>query len=107
MARPIRNRSRLPVLLAGACLLVVACSGRDPGPLYGTWQLEGDAPIQLQFRHGESEVLQTAEAVEYEVHDDEVIVAFKSGPTRGQTLHIRMTGADTAESNIGRLKRVD
>jgi hypothetical protein len=70
-----------PVLLA--TLLLVGCSRNDPGPLTGTWKMDGLIPMTVQFRSGEEEAMGMIEKVSYEVQGNDVIVTYKDGIAKG------------------------
>ena len=64
-------------------LTVSACSRSDPGPLAGTWRLEGVVPVTVRFGPGETETMGLIERVSYGIDGNQVIVRYTSGPMKG------------------------
>ena len=87
-------------------LLLVSCTRNDPGPLAGTWKMEGLIPMTVQFRSGEEEAMGMIEKVSYEVKGSDVIVTYKDGIAKGMGVRYTMIGPDTARTELGTLRRV-
>jgi hypothetical protein len=87
-------------------IVLVACSSNDPGPLGGTWKLNGVVPMTVHFRKGESEVMGMIEKVSYKVEGNQVIVTSKSGPMKGISVKYVITGSNTVNSGLGTLTRI-
>jgi len=85
---------------------LMACSNSDPGPLAGTWKLDGVVPMTVKFRKGESETMGMIEKVSYEVHGNEVIVTSESGPMKGISVRYIVSSPNIVTSEFGRLKRI-
>ena len=86
--------------------LLVACTGSDPGPLKGTWKMTGLFPVTITFRPGETETLGIIEKVSYKKTDNDVLVTYKDGLAKGTTMRYTITGADTARTELGSLRRM-
>lgn len=87
-------------------LLLVACTGSDPGPLKGTWQMAGAVPMTITFRSGETEAMGIIEKVSYKTAGNDVLVTYKDGLAKGTTMRYTITGPDTARTGLGSLRRV-
>lgn len=98
--------SSLRYITAVAVLLIAACTGNDPGPLKGTWQMGGLVPMTISFRSGETEAMGMIEKVSYKVDGNYVLVTYKNGMAKGTTVRYTMTGQDTARMEFGVLRRV-
>ena len=86
--------------------LLVACSGGDPGPLKGTWQMGGYVPMTITFRSGETEAMGIIENVSYKTEGNDVLVTYKDGIAKGTTMRYTITGLDTARTALGSLRRI-
>lgn len=89
------------VLIATSC-----SSGKDPGPLEGTWQLDGMVPMTVTYRRGEEEAMGLIDKVSYKRVGDDVLVTYIDGMAKGTTLRITMTGPDSARTELGNLRRI-
>jgi hypothetical protein len=89
-----------------ASLLLVGCSRNDPGPLPGTWKMDGLIPMTIPFCSGEVEAMGMIEKVSYEVNGSDVIVTYKDGISKGMGIRYTMTGPDTARTELGTLRRI-
>jgi hypothetical protein len=93
-------------VLAVVVFLIVGCSRNDPGPLTGTWKMEGLIPMTVQFRTGETEALGMIEKVSYEIQGSDVIVTYKDGIAKGTGIRYTMAGPNTARTELGTLQRI-
>lgn len=99
--------SKINLLLISLSLLILAaCSGNDPGPLTGTWRMGGLIPMTVQFRPGETETMGVIERVSYEVKGNDVLVTYTDGIAKGMSMRYTITGKDTAQTQLGTLRRV-
>lgn len=94
------------LLLTVCAFGLVACGNTDPGPLAGTWRLNGVVPMTVQFRDGESEAMGIIERVTYEIKGQNVIVTSESGPMKGIAARYTVLGPNTLASEFGILVRV-
>lgn len=85
---------------------ISACSPEDPGVLKGTWQQEGVAPMKITFREDEMEANGVVEQVSYRVDKNAVLVTYKTGMAKGMTMRYEILDENTAQSNLGPLKRL-
>ena len=96
-------------VLAGMvlALTIVSCSsGKSPGPLEGTWQMSGGMPMAITFRGGETEALGMIEKVSYKTEGNDVLVTYLDGLAKGTTMRYTITGANSAKTELGSLRRV-
>lgn len=100
------NKFITSLLLMVSTLGLVACGNTDPGPLAGTWRLNGVVPMTVQFRDGESEAMGMIEKVTYEIKGKDVIVTSESGPMKGIAARYTVTGPNTVASEFGTLVRI-
>jgi hypothetical protein len=105
-----RSRGRPMIRLRNLALSVVlvllsACSS-GPGPLEGTWQMDGLVPMTVTYRDGEEEALGMISRVSYKQEGQDVLVTYLDGMAEGNTLRITMTGPDSARTEMGTLRRV-
>lgn len=91
--------------LSAVIVLLSACSS-GPGPLEGTWQMDGLVPMTVIYRDGEEEALGIISKVSYKQGGQDVLVTYLDGMAEGNTLRIRMTGPDSARTEMGTLHRV-
>ncbi len=98
----ISNIFALLVLL----LILTACSNNDPGPLAGTWKMDGVLPMTVHFRKGESETMGMIEKVSYEVKGNQVIVTSESGPMKGISARYIIASPNIVTTEFGRLRRI-
>ena len=96
-------KKKLSVLALGA-LLLTACSGKDPGPLEGTWKTSIGTTIQ--FSPGETNADGIVSKVKYKVSGNEVKVVHTEGPTKGNTARFTIVDADTAKTDYLTMQRV-
>ncbi len=96
-------RKRLAVLALGTVLLS-ACSGKDPGPLAGTWNT--DIGTTIQFRPGETEAAGIVTKVTYKISGKDVKVVHKTGITKGSSAVYTIIDADTAKTPYLTIHRV-
>lgn len=92
------------ILLAIATLMIAACSGKDPGPLAGTWQ--SSIGTTIQFRTGEAVADGIVSKVSYKISGNSVKVVHTYGPTKGSTARYIIIDADTAKTDYITIKRV-
>lgn len=94
--------------VGAAAVALVGCAKSDPGPIAGTWRVEGAVAMTISYRPGETEALGLIEKVSYEVagQGNEVIVKTESGPMAGVAMRIRVLGPDTLQSQLGVMRRV-
>lgn len=93
-------------IAAVAVLLLAACTGKDPGPLEGTWQVDGMIPMTATFRSGESEAMGIIDKVSYKTNGADVLMTYEDGMAKGTTMRFTMTGPDAARAEIGSMCRV-
>ena len=98
--------SSFQYMVAALVLLLVACTGSDPGPLKGTWKMTGAVPMTITFRSGETEAMGMIEKVSYKTAGNDVLVTYKDGLMKGTTIRYTITGSDTARTELGSLSRV-
>ena len=96
-------KKRLVVLALGTALLS-ACSGKDPGPLAGTWN--SSIGTTIQFRPGETEAAGIVTKVSYKMSGNDVKVVHKDGATKGNTAVYTIVDADTAKTGYLTIRRV-
>ena len=96
-------KKRLAVLALSA-LLLSACTGKDPGPLEGTWK--SSIGTTIKFRTGESEASGIVTKVSYKVSGNEVKVVHTAGPTKGNSARFTIIDADTAKTDYMTMHRV-
>lgn len=94
------------LLVTASTFALVACGKTDPGPLAGTWRINGVVPMTVQYREGESEAMGMIEKVTYEINGKDVIVTSKSGPMKGIAARYTVTGTNTVASEFGTLVRI-
>lgn len=94
------------VLLTIVTLTLVACSVERPGPLEGTWVVTEPFPVRVTFRSGESESMGVTKKVSYAIDDDQVLVTYKEGATKGRTFTYTVIDANTIRSDSGIFHRV-
>lgn len=99
---------KIPSIIALLFLLLTlsACSNNDPGPLAGTWKMEGVIPMTVHFRKGESEAMSMIEKVSYEVNGNEVIVTSRNGPMKGIAVRYKVLSPNIVASEFGRFRRI-
>jgi len=90
--------------LALSALLLSACSGKDPGPLEGTWKTSIGTTIQ--FSPGETNADGIVSKVSYKVSGNEVTVVHTAGPTKGNTARFTIVDADTAKTDYMTMHRL-
>ncbi len=59
-------------------LMLVGCSGNDPGPLGGTWKMAGPIPLTVTFRYGETESLGMIDKVSYKKEGNRCVCNLQS-----------------------------
>ena len=91
----------LPLLLA-----LSGCTGKNPGPLEGTWKASEPFPVTVTFRPGEAEAMGSVSRVSYKVRGQDVWVTYESGRRRGQSYRYTLTAPDVARSDSGVFRRV-
>lgn len=99
-------KSKLFAIIAAIAITTLAGCGNDPGPLSGTWKLNGIMPMTVQFRSGETETLGIIEHVTYEVKGNDVIVSYKDGLMKGTAMRYTVTGPNTLRTDLGTLQRI-
>jgi len=102
----MKIRSKL-VLFSFLLLVLSACSNSDPGPLAGTWQLQGMFPMKIHFRDGECESMGLIEKVSYEIKGNEVRVTSENGPMKGIAARYIMLTPTTMKTEAGTFWRVE
>jgi hypothetical protein len=85
---------------------LAACSNNDPGPLAGTWKMEGPIPMTVNFRKGESETMGIIEKVSYEINGNMVIVTSENGPMKGVAARYTITSPNVVTTGFGKLRRI-
>ena len=96
-------RRTVPPILA---LVLVACSGEDPGPLEGTWTVTQPFPVTVTFRTGEMETMGATKKVAYRTEGNVVLVTYKEGATKGSTFRYTVMDPNTVRSDSGTFRRV-
>lgn len=91
--------------LSIVALVLVACSGKSPGPLEGTWVVADPFPVTVTFRSGETEAMGVTKKVSYKVDGDEVLVTYKEGATKGTAFRYTVIDANTIRSDSGTFHR--
>ncbi len=87
-------------------LILTGCSNNDPGPLAGTWKMDGLMPITVHFRKGESEAMGMIEKVSYEVKGNQVIVTSENGPMEGISARYTIASPNIVTTEFGKLRRI-
>ena len=87
-------------------LSLASCSNNDPGPLAGTWKMDGLVPMTVHFRKGECEAMGMIEKVSYEVNGNQVIVTSESGPMKGSSARYIVTSPNVVTTEFGKLRRI-
>lgn len=93
------------IILCISALTLAGCNN-DPGPLTGTWQVNGIVPMTVQFRSGETEAMGMIEKVSYESKGNDVLVTYTDGMAKGMTMRYTVIDNDTVRSELGTLKRL-
>ena len=93
-------------LLGVMALVLVACTGKSPGPLEGTWAVTEPFPVTVAFRSGEVEAMGMIKKASYKIDGDEVFVTYEEGATKGATFRYTVIDADTIRSESGTFRRV-
>ena len=99
-------KNKLTAIIAAIAIATLAACGNDPGPIAGTWQLNGIVPMKVQFRSGEKEAMGMIEKVSYEVKGNDVIVTYKEGLAKGTAFRYTVIGPNTLRTELGILKRI-
>ncbi len=94
------------ILLIALALILAACTGENPGPLEGTWEVTEPFPVTVAFRPGEVEAMGTVKKVSYKIQGDEVLVTYKEGATKGTSFRYTVIDADTIRSSSGTFHRI-
>lgn len=97
-------RRLIVIVLAVAAL--AGCSRSDPGPLSGTWRLQGPIAMIVHFRRGETETMGIIEKASYQINGNDVIVTTESGPFKGIAVRYTMTDSGSARFETGVLVRI-
>lgn len=92
--------------LVFVCVFLAGCSKSSPGPLAGTWKMDGIMPMTIQFRTGETESLGMIEKVSYEVKGNDVIVTSLDGLMKGTSFRYTMVDPNTARTELGTLRKI-
>ena len=101
-----KMKYKLIAITTSLLVATLTACGNDPGPLAGTWKLNGPIPMTIQFRSGETEAMGMIEKVSYEVKGNDVIVTYKDGLAKGTAMRYTATGTNTMRSALGPLQRV-
>src|SRR5678816_3802301 len=99
--------SALSIIGIFILLTISACSRTDPGPLAGTWRMDGVMPLTVDFRTGETETMGLIEKVSYDVKGNNVIVSYQSGPMQGIAVRYIITDPNSAQAEFGVLHRIN
>jgi hypothetical protein len=97
------TRCTLSGLLA---LAVVACTGKNPGPLEGTWHAKEPFPVTVSFRDGETESMGRIRKVSYARAWGEVSVTYQEGTDAETSFVYTLIDDDTIRSDSGTFHRV-
>jgi len=100
-------KKKLIAIATALLIATLSACGNDPGPLAGTWKMNGPMPMSIQFRSGETEAMGMIEKVSYEVRGNDVIVTYKDGLAKGTAMRYTVTGANTLRTELGSLRRVN
>ncbi len=84
---------------------ITACSN-GPGPLKGTWKMNGIIPLTVTYRDDEEETMGLISKVTYKQEGDDVLVTYIDGLAKGTTMRITITGSNTAVTGMGKLTRI-
>jgi hypothetical protein len=106
LSKRIHMKSVTQFVLLFLALVLSACSA-GPGPLEGKWKMDGDLPMTIEFRDGESESMGMIEKVDYEVRGSDVLVRYKNGLAKGTAMRFTVVDEDTLRSELGTLHRVN
>ncbi len=87
-------------------LMLVGCSGNDPGPLGGTWKMAGPIPLTVTFRYGETESLGMIDKVSYKKEGNDVLVTYKAGFAEGTTMRYTIINPNMVRTELGTLHRI-
>lgn len=102
----MKVRKGLVTAVCTLSLCLAGCFKSDPGPLSGTWRMNGPLPMTVEFRPGETEALSIIEKVSYETRGSDVLVTYQDGIMKGTSMRYTMVDANTARSQLGTLSRV-
>jgi hypothetical protein len=94
------------LLLSVVVLLLAACSGKNPGPLEGTWAVTTPFPVTVTFRSGETEAMGVTKKVSYKITGNAVFVTYEEGGTKGTTFRYTVIDANTIRSETGTFHRI-
>lgn len=100
-------KNKLIVIIIAFGSATLSACGNDPGPLAGTWKMNGIVPMTIQFRSGETEAMGMIEKVSYEVKGDDVIVTYKDGFAKGTAFRYTVTGSNTLRTDLGTLQKIE
>lgn len=99
-------KNKLFAIITAVAIATLAACGNDPGPLAGTWKMNGVVPMTVQFRNGETEAMGMIEKVSYEIKGSDVIVTYKDGLAKGMAFRYTVTGPNTLHTELGTLQRI-
>lgn len=99
-------KSKLYAIAIAILVATLSACGNDPGPLAGTWKMNGPIPMTVQFRSGETEAMGMIEKVSYDVKGNDVIVTYKDGMAKGMAMRYTITGPNTLHTELGTLERI-
>jgi hypothetical protein len=100
-------KSKLITFIAAIGIAILSGCGYDPGPLAGTWKMNGIVPMTIQFRRGEVETMGIIEKVSYRVEGHDVIVTYQEGLAKGTSLRYTVAGQNALRTVLGTFQRVD
>lgn len=97
---------KLRILISITAIALAACGRSNPGPVAGTWRLNGPIAMLIQYREGETESMGFIEKVSYDVKGPYVIVTTESGPMAGTAFRLRVIDTNTLQTDLGTMHRV-
>lgn len=101
-----RMKNRLIAIATAIGIATLSACASDPGPLAGTWKMNGLVSMTIQFRNGETEALGIIEKVSYETRGNDIIVTHKDGLMKGTAMRYTVTGPNTLRTELGTLQRI-
>ena len=102
----VNMKNKFLAIAAALLIATLSACGNDPGPLAGTWKMNGPIPMTVQFRSGETEAMGMIEKVSYEVKGNDVIVTYKDGLAKGTAMRYTVVGNNTLRTELGSLQRI-
>jgi len=101
------NYLRAWFVLSLIFMSITACSNNNgPGVLEGSWKGEGLMAFDTTFRPGEVEIMGIIQKVSYHKEDEDILVTYESGESKGSTIRFKIIDKNTIESPFSKYKRI-